>query len=32
VGFSTLVHACYNFILFSTAMIASGGFQHFDKM
>ena len=29
---STLVHACYNFILFSTAMIASGGFRHFDKM
>lgn len=29
---STLVHACYNFIIFSTAMISSGGFRHFDKM
>jgi hypothetical protein len=29
---STLVHACYNFILFLAAMIASGGFRHFDKM
>jgi uncharacterized protein len=29
---STLVHACYNFILFSTALIASGGFRHLDKM
>jgi membrane protease YdiL (CAAX protease family) len=29
---STLVHACYNFILFSTALIASGGFRHFDRM
>jgi hypothetical protein len=29
---STLVHACYNFILFSTAMVASGGFRHLDKM
>jgi membrane protease YdiL (CAAX protease family) len=29
---STLVHACYNFILFSTALISSGGFRHLDKM
>jgi membrane protease YdiL (CAAX protease family) len=29
---STLVHACYNFILFSTALISSGGFRHFDKI
>jgi membrane protease YdiL (CAAX protease family) len=29
---STLVHACYNFILFTSALIASGGFRHFDKM
>jgi membrane protease YdiL (CAAX protease family) len=28
---STLVHACYNFILFSTALISSGGFRHLDK-
>ncbi len=29
---STLVHACYNFILFSIALISSGGFRHLDKM
>ncbi len=29
---STLVHACYNFILFLAAMIGTGGFRHFDKM
>jgi membrane protease YdiL (CAAX protease family) len=29
---STLVHACYNFILFSFALISSGGFRHLDKM
>jgi membrane protease YdiL (CAAX protease family) len=29
---STLVHAAYNFIIFSAAMIGSGGFRHFDKM
>src|ERR1035437_5137888 len=29
---STLVHACYNFILFSTALISSGGFRHLDKL
>ncbi len=29
---STLVHACYNFILFSSALVSSGGFRHLDKM
>ena len=29
---STLVHACYNFLIFSLAMIGTGGFRHFDKM
>ncbi len=29
---STLVHVCYNFILFSIALISSGGFRHLDKM
>ena len=29
---STLVHACYNFIIFSFALISSGGFRHLDKM
>ena len=29
---STLVHACYNFILFSVEFIVTGGFRHFDKM
>lgn len=29
---STLVHACYNFIIFSVALIGTGGFRHFDKM
>jgi len=29
---STLVHASYNFILFTSALIASGGFRHFDRM
>jgi len=29
---STMVHAYYNFILFSTALVASGGFRHLDKM
>ncbi|MFZ0340424.1 MAG: type II CAAX endopeptidase family protein [Terracidiphilus sp.] len=29
---STLVHASYNFIIFSFAMIGSDGFRHFDKM
>ncbi len=29
---STLVHACYNFIIFSLALIGTSGFRHFDKM
>ncbi|MGO9324936.1 MAG: lysostaphin resistance A-like protein [Terracidiphilus sp.] len=29
---STLVHAIYNFIIFSLALIGTGGFRHFDKM
>ncbi len=29
---STLVHACYNFFIFSAAMVETGGFRHFDKM
>ncbi|MGO9316753.1 MAG: lysostaphin resistance A-like protein [Terracidiphilus sp.] len=29
---STLVHACYNFLLFSTMLVGTGGFRHFDKM
>jgi len=29
---STLVHASYNFIIFSAAMIGSDGFRHFNKM
>jgi hypothetical protein len=27
-----LVHASYNFILFSLMIIGTGGFQHMDKM
>ncbi|MGA7339718.1 MAG: CPBP family intramembrane glutamic endopeptidase [Terracidiphilus sp.] len=29
---STLVHACYNFMLFSLMMVASHGFRHLDKI
>jgi len=29
---SVLVHACYNFSLFSLMFIATGGFRHLDKM
>jgi membrane protease YdiL (CAAX protease family) len=29
---STLVHASYNFMIFTIALISSGGFRHFDKM
>jgi membrane protease YdiL (CAAX protease family) len=29
---STLVHATYNFIIFSLALIGTGGFRHFDTM
>jgi membrane protease YdiL (CAAX protease family) len=29
---STLVHASYNFFIFSVELIATGGFRHFDKL
>jgi membrane protease YdiL (CAAX protease family) len=29
---STLVHACYNFMLFSFMLLGTGGFKHLDKM
>jgi uncharacterized protein len=29
---STLVHACYNFLIFSTMLIGTGGFRHLDKL
>jgi uncharacterized protein len=29
---SVLVHACYNFLLFSFMLIGTGGFKHLDKM
>jgi hypothetical protein len=29
---STLVHASYNFLLFSLMLLGTGGFQHMDKM
>ena len=29
---STLVHASYNFFIFSLTLVATGGFRHFDKM
>ncbi|MGB7985682.1 MAG: CPBP family intramembrane glutamic endopeptidase [Terracidiphilus sp.] len=32
VAASTLVHSCYNFLIFSTMLIGTGGFQHLDKM
>ena len=32
VAASTIVHACYNLLLFATMAIASGGFRHLDKM
>ena len=28
---SVLVHACYNFLLFSLMLLATSGFQHFDN-
>jgi hypothetical protein len=32
VAASTLVHACYNFLIFSFMLIGTGGFRHLDKM
>jgi membrane protease YdiL (CAAX protease family) len=29
---STLVHASYNFLIFSVELIGTGGFRHFDRM
>jgi uncharacterized protein len=29
---SVLVHACYNFLLFSLMLVGTGGFRHLDKM
>jgi hypothetical protein len=29
---STMVHACYNFLIFFTMLVGTGGFKHFDKM
>jgi uncharacterized protein len=29
---SVLVHACYNFLLFSLMLIGTGGFRHLDRM
>ena len=29
---STLVHACYNFLIFSIMLVGTGGFRHLDKM
>jgi membrane protease YdiL (CAAX protease family) len=29
---STIVHACYNFMLFSFMLLGTGGFKHLDKM
>jgi membrane protease YdiL (CAAX protease family) len=29
---STLVHACYNFLIFITMLVGTGGFKHLDKL
>lgn len=29
---STMVHSCYNFMLFSFMLLGTGGFRHLDKM
>lgn len=29
---STLVHACYNFCIFSVTLVVTGGFHHLDKI
>jgi hypothetical protein len=29
---STLVHACYNFMIFASMLVSTGGFRHLDKM
>jgi hypothetical protein len=32
VAASVMVHACYNFLLFSLMLLGTGGFQHMDRM
>jgi len=32
VAASVVVHACYNFLLFSLMLLGTGGFQHMDRM
>jgi membrane protease YdiL (CAAX protease family) len=32
VAASTLVHSCYNFLIFSVMLIGTDGFRHFNKM
>jgi hypothetical protein len=29
---STLVHACYNFLIFFIMLVGTSGFQHFEKI
>jgi membrane protease YdiL (CAAX protease family) len=29
---STMVHACYNFLIFFLMLVSTGGFRHLDKM
>jgi membrane protease YdiL (CAAX protease family) len=29
---SMVVHACYNFLLFSIMLLGTGGFKHLEKM
>jgi uncharacterized protein len=29
---STLLHACYNFLIFSSMLVGTGGFRHLDKL
>jgi hypothetical protein len=29
---SVVVHACYNFLLFSLMMVGTAGFRHLEKM
>jgi len=29
---STMVHACYNFVLFFSMLVGTGGFRHLENM
>jgi membrane protease YdiL (CAAX protease family) len=29
---STLLHACYNLLIFSSMLVGTGGFRHLDKI